>query len=143
MSLWLRVAAICTMFGASGCAINTTVKPVASDKLADVCIQRNDQVLMSAFLPELDAQLRGRGVKTRIVAAPAPSDCPQRLEYTANWAWDLAMYVTYMDIKIYDRTSLLGQATYDARHGGGRLDKFGPTGEKLKVLLDQLLKPGT
>lgn len=48
------------------------------------------------------------------------------------------MYLTYAEMKVYDHSGLAGKAVYDARSGGGRLDKFGRTAEKIKPLIDEL-----
>jgi hypothetical protein len=123
----------------SGCSITTNVKPVTT-KISDICIKKNSAVLMDGFLPELQSQIESRGIKTRVFDNPALNkDCPYQLEYTANWRWDLVMYLTYTDLKVYgENRIIMGEANYDATWGGGRLDKFGPTAEKLKTLTEPL-----
>jgi hypothetical protein len=67
------------------------------------------------------------------------------MTYDVNWGWDLAVYLTYANLRIYEGLTPIGEATYDARDGDARFDKFGHTEEKLDPLLDQLLNgnPGT
>jgi hypothetical protein len=122
-----------------GCAINETVSPVAVPNITSLCIHRNVQVFMPDFVGELKSQLEGKGMKARIYDGDMPTDCRYRIEYTANWQWDLAMYLSYANLRVFDNENrLLGEASYDARFGGGRLDKFGHTAEKLRPLLDRL-----
>lgn len=125
-----------------GCAINTTIKPVAmaNEKISDLCIKNNPDVFMAGFLPELESQIKSYGITTRIFDGPTPMDCKYRLEYTANWQWDLAMYLSYAQLKVYNDSALIGEAEYDARYGGGRMDKFGPTANKLKTLTQPLFQ---
>ena len=50
------------------------------------------------------------------------------------------MWLTYAELKVYENNSrnVIGEAVYDARSGGGRLDKFGATANKLKTLTEPL-----
>ena len=121
-----------------GCSITTSVKPVGEGKVSDLCIRKSPRVLMEGFLPELEAQIRSHGVKIRTFDGDLSADCIHHLDYSANWGWDLAMYLTYAELKVYEKINLIGEAIYDARWGGGRLDKFGATNEKLKPLVDGL-----
>lgn len=144
----MRVIALVSLgllIALSGCSITTSVKPVGEGRVSDLCIRKNSRVLMEGFLPELEAQVHTHGVKTRTFDGDLASDCTYHLDYSANWGWDLAMYLTYAEIKVYNQLNLIGEAIYDARWGGGRLDKFGATSEKLKSLVDELFgkKPGS
>jgi len=62
------------------------------------------------------------------------------MTYTANWAWDMAMYLTYFDVRLMDEGKVLGHAEYDARRGGANMGKFGKTAEKIRPLLIDLLQ---
>lgn len=122
----------------AGCSISTRVKPVANEKISQLCIKKNPDVLMDGFLPELEAQIASYGISTRSYDQALPKDCEFHMEYTANWLWDLAMYLAYAELKVYSGQDLIGEAVYDARSGGGRMDKFGTTAEKLKTLTGPL-----
>lgn len=121
----------------SGCSISQTIDPIKTP-VSRVCVHENPKVLMDEFQPELVKQIQEKGFHTKSYKDQQPIDCSHRLEYTANWAWDMAMYLTYADIRVFDRSGLAGKAIYDARSGGGRLDKFGRTAEKMKPLIDEL-----
>jgi hypothetical protein len=122
----------------AGCAINQNVRPVAVTGITQVCIKANPQVMMDDFVKELRSQIEARGVRTSVYDGERPTSCRHHVEYTANWRWDLAMYLAFAKLDVYEDNLLVGQATYDALGGGFRLDKFGPTAEKLRVLVDQL-----
>ena len=62
--------------------------------------------------------------------------------YTANWGWDLAMYMKYAEIKVYRGVALVGLAVYDATRGGGRPDKFINAENKIRELVDELFSTG-
>ena len=130
---------VCVLLMAlTGCSIKTSVKPVGNVKVSDLCIKTNPRVLMEGFLPELEGQIRSHGIKVRTFEGQIPADCAHHLEYTANWSWDMAMYLTYAELRVYERVNLLGEAIYDARRGGARFDKFGTTSSKLQPLVDEL-----
>jgi hypothetical protein len=141
-----RVIAIaCVVMVMSGCSIKRVVEPLAGGEVSEVCILDNPRIHMDGFQPELQNQISGKGYRTSIYQSQRPAHCSHFLEYTANWKWDMAMYLAYADLRVFDRTGLAGKATYDARSGGGRLDKFGGTAEKIRPLVDQLFastRPG-
>lgn len=124
----------------SGCVIHKTVNPVTDHEITELCIEQNKDVFMEGFHPELVTQIETMGIKTHTYETQRPKSCTFFLEYTANWAWDLAMYLVYADIRVYDSNQLIGKAEYNARSGGGRLDKFGTTAEKIRPLLSQLFR---
>lgn len=131
------LALVVIVLGLSGCSITQTIDPIKTP-ISRVCVHENPDVLMDEFQPELERQIQEKGFPTKSYTGAQPNDCSHRLEYTANWAWDMAMYLTYADIQVFDRGGLAGKAVYDARSGSGRLDKFGRTAEKIKPLIDEL-----
>jgi hypothetical protein len=138
MKIRSLLAALAAAALAAGCAINQNVRPVVATSMTEVCIKSNPQVMMSEFLPELRKQVESRGVKTSVYTGDRPASCRHHLEYTANWRWDMAMYLVFAKIDVYEDNLLVGQATYDALGGGLNMSKFGATAEKLRVLVDQL-----
>lgn len=125
----------------NGCSISTAVKPIEK-QISNICIENNPDVLMDGFLPELKSQIEQHNISTVVVTnlGKSKSECSHKLEYTANWMWDMIMYLTYAELNVYEGTTLIGNAIYDARFGGGRLDKFGSTASKLKTLTEPLFK---
>jgi hypothetical protein len=96
---------------------------------------------MQGFLPELKSQVESTGIKTRVFDGLPPADCVYHMEYDANWHWDFAMYLSFADLRVFEKNRMIGQAIYDARSGGLNFDKFGPTDQKLKSLTDELFGP--
>lgn len=132
----LVLAGLCLAL--TGCSITQTVDPIKATNVSQVCVLDNPKVLMDDFQGELQRQIQAKGLATKQYSNARPADCSHYLEYTANWGWDMAMYLTYAEMRVYDHEGLAGQAVYDARRGGGRLDKFGRTAEKIHPLIDQL-----
>jgi len=131
----LSVVCLCLIVG---CSIVQRVDPIPVKEIAEICIKNNKDVLMEGFLPELVSQIRARDIQTRVFLDERPADCRFHMEYTANWGWDLAMYLTFADMRVYEDGHLIGHAMYDARGGSFRFDKFGTTAERLKVLTEEL-----
>ncbi|MEY4720233.1 MAG: hypothetical protein RL563_2851 [Pseudomonadota bacterium] len=123
----------------TGCSIKNTVIPVEK-QLSELCIKNNKKVLMEGFLPELIKQIEQNNIKTVLIEEFDKVSCPNSMEYTANWRWDLVMYLTYAELRVYESDTLLGKGIYDATWGGARLDKFGKTENKLKPITDELFK---
>lgn len=131
-------AVLCVLL--AGCTITTRVDPVSPVDLRGVCIKENTAVWSKEFLPALRAEFEHHGIRTTVYNADKPTDCVYHVEYEANWYWDVAVYLQYCDIRVYEGTTRVGRATYDARGGGARLDKFGTTVEKLHRLTTELLR---
>lgn len=74
----------------------------------------------------------------QLPSGAAVTECPVTSTYTANWRWDLALYMAFADIKIYSNGKLAGHALYDALSGGANMNKFIKGEEKIAELVDQL-----
>lgn len=134
----ITAALAATALTLTGCAINQNVRPVTTAQIQMLCIKKNPAVMMTEFVTELQTQVEAKAIKTRVFEGATPADCRHRLEYTANWRWDLAMYLVFVDLRVYEGDLMIGQANYDARSGGANMNKFGPTAAKLKGLVDEL-----
>jgi hypothetical protein len=131
------VAALLT----GGCTIRRHVVPIPATSISSLCIDENRAVWSKQFLPTLRAQLLRHGIATTVYDEPVPpADCARHLEYEARWSWDIAMYLMYTEIRVYEGATLVGSATYDAQGGDARLDKFGSGEERLASLVDELLR---
>jgi len=87
--------------------------------------------------------IHSHGIETSVYEGNIPEGCQYSLEYTANWAWDLAMYLTYLHIEIREDGNVIASADYDARRGGGNMGKFGHTADKMRPLLDKMFGKST
>lgn len=135
----IRVATL-IVFGliASGCSITRTVDPIKPAQVSQVCVLDNKDILMDEYQPEIQRQIEAKRIPTKVYVGARPAECSHYIEYTANWQWDMAMYLTYAEFRVYDSKGMTGSAFYDARRGGGRLDKFGHTADKIRPLIDEL-----
>ena len=123
----------------SGCAITQTVTPVAKFENKEICVVVNPAVMQPAFVETYQRLLTGKGYDVRALPpASSVASCPVTSTYTANWRWDLALYMAYADIQVFADGKLSGQAVYDSRRGGANMSKFIKAEEKLSELVDQL-----
>lgn len=126
-----------------GCSIKQEVRPVHPADRGDreICVRKNPKV-REGFLLAYRARLETKGFSVKTVNADAPvTECRLTSTYTANWRWDLALYMAYAEILVYREGEVVGRAFYDSISGGGRLDKFIDATEKINELVDQLF-PG-
>ena len=139
LGLPCRIALLALWLG--GCSIVTVVEPLRQP-ISSACIHDNPDVWSKQFLPELQQQFARHGVQTQVFAGERPAGCVLVVEYTAEWTWDLAVYLEYADIRIDDLSGTfpktLGRVTYNAREAGLRFDKFGRGSAKLDDLIDRL-----
>jgi hypothetical protein len=123
----------------AGCAITQSIKPVARFQGNQVCIVENPAVSQAGFLVAYKRALTDKGYQVRQLSSDAAiTACPITSTYTANWRWDLAMYMAFADIKVYTGGVQSGHATYDAKSGGANMNKFIKGEAKILELVDQL-----
>jgi hypothetical protein len=128
----------------TGCSIRTNVDPLTDRSVRSVCIKENENVWTQGFLPALRAEFEQHGIKTSVYRDDRPAECRYHALYTANWSWDLALYLEFADVQIFDGDRSIARATYDASEGAANLlGKFGSTEAKLHDLMAKLLGPGT
>jgi hypothetical protein len=124
-------------FSISGCSLPLTLNPPpANTQITELCIIDNPKVLMNGFYPELKRQIESYGIKTQHWTGYNPDGCRYWLDYTANWRWDLIMYLIYAELKLYDKQTLIGRAIFDNTGFGPR--HYGSADEKLNHLTQAL-----
>jgi hypothetical protein len=123
----------------SGCAIQQTINPVPRFEGKEVCIVENLAVTQKGFLETYRQVLSEKGYAVKLLPAAATvTECPVTSTYTANWRWDLALYMAYANIQVYNNGQLAGSATYDSTRGGANMNKFIKGEVKITELVNQL-----
>ncbi len=136
----LRYGAVAiAVLAISGCmTIDQKVRPVSQISNDNVCIVENPKV-QPGFLDQFKKTLGTNGYKYKILPENSGfKDCNIITIYTANWAWDLALYMAYAKITVYRAGQPLGNAVYDARKAGLNSDKFVRGHEKVDELVSEL-----
>lgn len=132
------MALLAAVTALSGCAITQTVTPASTAKGALVCIVENPPV-RPGFLVAYQSELQAKGYQVKVVPLNNPTtDCELTSTYLARWSWDLAIYMSYAEIKVFRNDNLIGSALYDSRGGGGRMDKFIKGEDKIRELVGKL-----
>ena len=103
-----------------GCSIKQTVKPVElTGQPMEICIIKNEKVRPS-FLHAYSDALKAKSIQVRTLdETTGLNECTFTSTYAAHWAWDVAMYMRYAEIKVYRGVALVGLAVYDVTWGGG------------------------
>ena len=137
----IRLAALASVVVLAGCAgAQQQVNPVSTLSVKKMCIVQNPRVSQAGFLDSLQLAIRSRGYEVQVVSPGAgPAACPQVAEYTANYQWDLALYLAYAEIKVYQNQKQVGSAVYDARRVLGP-SKFIKGDDKVNELVGQLFR---
>ncbi len=124
----------------SACSITQTVEPAEIDPAAELCVIKNSEV-RDGFIQEFHSVLTEKGIKFKMVAESSiPQDCEWTATYTARWTWDLALYLSFVEIKVFHNGSLDGIATYDSTRGGANMSKFIDAEPKIRELVEQLMQ---
>ena len=137
MKAWVTLVAVLL----AGCgSIQQVVKPVvsSSSEPRDICVIDNPAVRES-FLAAYRKALSERGFAVRTLpAGSSVASCPLTSTYTANWRWDLALYLAYTNLKVFQSGQLGGEALYDSMGAGASTSKFVNAEEKIRELTSQL-----
>ncbi|MDB5957467.1 Sbal_3080 family lipoprotein [Ramlibacter sp.] len=135
-------ASLCAVSVLAGCAIQQTIKPVGQVEGREICVIHNPAV-RAGFMEAYQRSLATKGYTVRqLPPSSAITDCPVTSTYTANWRWDLAMYMAYAEIKVYSKGRPIGEAKYDALRGGANMNKFIAADHKIDELVNQLFPGG-
>jgi len=136
----MRIAGLILIAGIlQGCTIHQQVTSVSGKNIKSAAIIKNEKV-RDSYLAALEGALRTHGIDP--VIAPAGSSCrdyPYAITYTANWAWDLTMYMVYTQISVYENGNEIGSAVYDAGGGNATTRKFINAEEKINELVAELI----
>jgi hypothetical protein len=95
--------------------------------------------LREGFNTTYTAQLRSKGFQTReLPPGSPPANCALSTTYIGTWSWDLALYMSFADIQVFENGRRIGQALYDSTSGGARMGKFIDAQRKIIEMTNQL-----
>ena len=124
----------------SGCTITQHVRPVTTGTpITKIYVQNNPAVHMRGLVPEVVTQLELLGYQAETFDGKPPAEAIHYMTVTANWRWDMAMYLVFFRAILFEDGKAIGSAEYDAMRGGANMSKFGSTAEKIRPLLEQML----
>ncbi|ASM54859.1 MULTISPECIES: Sbal_3080 family lipoprotein [Pseudoalteromonas] len=136
--------AISTILLLSGCANNAIVElqKLDSKSLTNKNIQIIDDGKTKDSIKHIIAgKLDKYGFKYQIVdISQSNSNVTNnpKLTYSANWWWDMASYMRYLNIEIKDNSQTIALVKIDTVKCGG-FDKFGSAQRRTEITLDLLL----
>jgi hypothetical protein len=137
----IRLALIATLLSLGGCSIEQKIKPItiAGVEPREICIIENPAV-HEDFLDVYKRALAQKGLMVRLLPEGTEVNaCPLTSTYTARWQWDLALYLTFTDLRVYRNGRLAGEAVYDAQNGAANISKFIDAKTKIQELTSQLV----
>lgn len=137
-----RITGAAMAIALAGCAIQQTVQPVGRIADRQICVIDNPAV-RAGFVETYKRSLTQKGYDVRqLPAGSSVTACEVTSTYTANWRWDLAMYMAFAEIRVFSAGQQVGEAKYDSMGGGANLNKFIDADRKIQELVDQLF-PGS
>lgn len=122
----------------AGCTSVNTLPVSDFRHLKEVCIIKNDRVLVSDFVDVIQAHLDKHNARSRLVNEAEGRNCATQLSYTATRSWDFAPYLSYASIQIRREGKLISKGEY-RHHGGLSLMKWQSTEAKIGPVLDKML----
>jgi hypothetical protein len=127
---------------ASGCT-SVNVKPVVNvSEIKQVCIRDSpDQCFVGDMLQVIIDGFNRNGISTQIYSANENQNgCEYRLTYMCNQTWDMAMYMTHAELRLFHGREQVGYAQYHLTGDGGlSLMKWQGTKTKMDPVIDELL----
>lgn len=133
------LAAMTLLAALCGC---TTVKVdkvnARQHDLQLVCIEENSEVLVPDLIAVLEEGFRRHGIKTMLYRMSPPAGCDYTLWYTAFRQWDVAPYISRVELRLRAKQDTIASGTYN--HSGGlALNKWGSTQAKVDPVIDEML----
>lgn len=128
----LAVAAACT-------TVEVSPVPASGYPIAQLCIERNPDVVVEDLLPVIEQGVARHGIESRVFDPPVPADCDYTLWYTARRRWDIRPVLGYVELRVRYRGETIGTATWLARPSLS-LFKWRSTESKIGPLVDELLE---
>ena len=135
----IRASLLMLVLLTSSCAINQSVEPSEVTDNSEVCIIEDPSV-REGFLEELKKVLDEKDINYKVVDKQTALACEWTVTYLARWTWDMALYMSYAEIKVYRNGQLDGQAVYDATKGSFNLNKFIDAEPKIRELVEELMQ---
>ncbi|MBJ2216528.1 hypothetical protein HU730_022460 [Pseudomonas sp. SWRI22] len=138
-----RITALAFVLACSaltGCSITQTVTPVPASTVhsPEICMIPAAG-LREGFNTTYTAQLRSKGFQTReLPPGTPPANCALSTTYIGTWSWDMALYMSFADIQVFENGRRIGQALYDSTSGGARMGKFIDAQSKIIEMTNQL-----
>lgn len=123
----------------SACSIKQEVKPVTITTDKKICIIE-DKAVRAGFLETYRNVLTQKGFNIQLLEKDASLDsCKIVSTYMGKWSWDLAIYLAFAEIEVYEDGKLIGNVLYDSTSGAGNVFKKFVNGEKkITELVNQL-----
>lgn len=138
--MYKKLLISCSAMLISACSITQKVEPAEITTGSELCIIENPDV-RKGFLEEYKAALSSKGVSYQVVSENSvPASCEWTSTYIARWTWDLSLYMSYAEIKIFHNGSLDGEAKYDSTRGGANMSKFIDAEPKIRELVNELMQ---
>lgn len=120
----------------AGCA-GSSVQPVEKGlKLKEVCIIKNDKVIVPRFAEAVADRFAYHQIRTKMVTEAEASSCKTTATYTANMRWDVVRYLSNGEVTLWQNGKQLGKAHY--RYRGG-FSHWKSTESKMNPLIDEML----
>jgi len=125
----------------SACSIKQEVHSVNADIVSagaqSIALIRNDSVRFTEFHNSVAQSLQRCGFIVETLAQGTNYESlPLAMTYTANWSWDMDLYLSYARLEVYQFGKKIGDGVYDSTGGGGLIfSKFIKANEKVDQLV--------
>ncbi|MDA0214870.1 MAG: Sbal_3080 family lipoprotein [Planctomycetota bacterium] len=118
-------------------AVNADIVSACANKITLI---RNDAVRFATFNNAVAESLERCGfIVETLPQGTNYNSLPLAMTYTANWSWDMDLYMSYARLEVFHLGKKIGDGVYDATHGGGRvISKFIKADKKVDELVYEM-----
>ncbi|WP_417760830.1 Sbal_3080 family lipoprotein [Shewanella sp.] len=143
--MFIKQALVLTTLLLAGCANNAVIRLQKLD--STTIANKNIQVLDDGRTRDsirniIGSKLDEYGFQYQVVDISKTNnqnaDDGPKLTYSANWWWDMATYMRYLNVEIKDEGKTIALVKIDTVRCGG-FDKFGSAQRRTEITLDLLL----
>lgn len=124
----------------SSCTSVTVNQLDATYNIKHVCIEENPKVIVSQFLGVIEDGFQNHSITTEVYVGERPSHCEFNLTYTALQSWDITLYLSHAEFRLFKNNSRIAYAEYHLKGKGGfALNKWAGVKSKISPVIDGLL----
>lgn len=143
MKMKTKITKTCVLFVALALTGCTSVKVNRVDdthKISHVCIKNNPKVIVDEFLGVVQDGFSDHGITTKVYEGEMPASCEYHLTYTALQSWDVVLFLSHAELRLFKGDKKIGDAEFHLNGKGGfALTKWASVETKMVPVINKLL----
>jgi len=136
-----KLPPIILVLSLSACtSINVT--PIGESlSFSHICIEDNPKVMVNDFVDTISDLFHDHQITSEVYSGDIPSHCEYTMKYTALQSWDMSMFLSHAELRLFRGRHKIGNAIYHLNmRGGWDFSKWNSTRKKMTPVINELLQ---